>query len=279
MLPDFLLDRAPRFELQCGGLTSIGKHTTGWRTLPALLIAHILPGNATLEIAGVGQFPVRQGECMLVPPGVRHKIDQFRERAISRWVHVNYYAHDHFDLFCNLTLPPVLTPRQATALGSTIVAWYESGAPTARVGMLLHRAREAEFGMRLLALLAPLLYEKEECAGRNNAALEAVRPALEMMEREFARTLRRKELAGAANLSAAQFHRVFRKAIGATPADYLCEIRMRRAQRALLTGTLPVKAIAGEVGYADVFVFSKAFKRRYGISPQTYRRSSADHSF
>ena len=30
--------------------------------------------------------------------------------------------------------------------------------------------------------------------------------------------------------------------------------------------------IANSVGYADSFVFSKAFKKRYGLSPTTYAK-------
>ena len=54
--------------------------------------------------------------------------------------------------------------------------------------------------------------------------------------------------------------------LGVSPHRWLTELRMQRAAL-LLEEQRPVKEIARCVGYADVFQFSRAYKRRFGCSP------------
>ena len=53
--------------------------------------------------------------------------------------------------------------------------------------------------------------------------------------------------------------------------DFLKEIRLRRAANYLSTTDLPVKAVAGRVGFASRSYFSRAFKALHGIDPAGYR--------
>ena len=43
------------------------------------------------------------------------------------------------------------------------------------------------------------------------------------------------------------------------------------ALRLLMTSTLPVKTVAGRVGYNSLSSFSKQFSERYGIEPSGFR--------
>jgi len=49
--------------------------------------------------------------------------------------------------------------------------------------------------------------------------------------------------------------------------------RMDRAAQLLLTGALPVQVVASAVGYRQAAQFAKVFRRHYGSSPSTFRRS------
>jgi len=52
----------------------------------------------------------------------------------------------------------------------------------------------------------------------------------------------------------------------------LRELRMQRAQALLKSTQLNLNDISLAVGYKDVFNFSSAFKRIFGISPSVFRR-------
>jgi AraC-like DNA-binding protein len=79
-------------------------------------------------------------------------------------------------------------------------------------------------------------------------------------------------LARVAGLSRAPFARRFRSATGTTPLRFLTEHRVALTKARLAEGDAALKAIAIEVGYADEFALTKAFKRLVGIAPGRFRR-------
>ncbi|TYF58942.1 helix-turn-helix transcriptional regulator, partial [Enterobacter hormaechei] len=51
----------------------------------------------------------------------------------------------------------------------------------------------------------------------------------------------------------------------------IADARIAEALRLLMTSTLPVKTVAGRVGYNSLSSFSKQFSERYGIEPSGFR--------
>ncbi|HEY7723593.1 MAG TPA: AraC family transcriptional regulator [Pedococcus sp.] len=80
-------------------------------------------------------------------------------------------------------------------------------------------------------------------------------------------------LASEAGLSRAAFARRFTEVVGETPMAYLTDWRLALAADELRGGDATVAAIARGVGYASPFSLSIAFKRRFGLSPQAFRRA------
>ncbi len=67
------------------------------------------------------------------------------------------------------------------------------------------------------------------------------------------------------------FRRAFQRAVGVSPRDYAVAARLTRARDLLLTTDEPVAAIAEQLGYRDVFFFSRQFRQRTGLSPRAFR--------
>lgn len=80
-------------------------------------------------------------------------------------------------------------------------------------------------------------------------------------------------LARKAGMSRSVFAKRFAEGIGMTPARYLLECRMRKAQSLLRDGAFGMKEIATRVGYGSESAFSSAFKRWNGVSPSTFRHA------
>ena len=74
------------------------------------------------------------------------------------------------------------------------------------------------------------------------------------------------------------FSRVFRTATSTTPHNYLIQLRLARAMRALRTTENSITDIAYECGFNDGNYFSAAFSRMTGHSPTAYRRLSRNGS-
>lgn len=80
-------------------------------------------------------------------------------------------------------------------------------------------------------------------------------------------------LAGIGAMSRSVFAERFRSAIGRSPADYVTEVRIDAAKRMLSEGR-SVSETSRELGYASDEGFSRAFRRRAGMTPSAWRASA-----
>lgn len=72
------------------------------------------------------------------------------------------------------------------------------------------------------------------------------------------------------NMSPFHFFRSFKQAFGCSPYQYIITKRLEYAQ-SLIRTEHSFTSIAVQCGFADLFSFSKAFKKMYGISPSAYK--------
>lgn len=79
-------------------------------------------------------------------------------------------------------------------------------------------------------------------------------------------------LASVGAMSRSVFAERFRSAIGRSPADYVTEVRIDAAKRMLSSGR-SVSETSRELGYASDEGFSRAFRRRTGMTPSAWRAS------
>jgi AraC family transcriptional regulator of arabinose operon len=101
---------------------------------------------------------------------------------------------------------------------------------------------------------------------------ERVRRAADLVHSHFAEPLSVAALASAVGLSPSRFAHLFRQETGVSPARYVEEVRLERAQLLLLRTDMPIKQIAPLVGFEDPYYFSTRFRRRFGRPPTEWRR-------
>ena len=80
------------------------------------------------------------------------------------------------------------------------------------------------------------------------------------------------KLARAHHSSGEHLRRLCQRELGRSPMQHLTYMRMQRARHLLESTDDKVEVVAGEVGYGDGLVFSRAFKRWVGCAPTEYRR-------
>lgn len=96
--------------------------------------------------------------------------------------------------------------------------------------------------------------------------------ALGLLQAEPARAWTVQRLARAVGLSRAAFARRFLAGTGRSPRRFLSELRLGLAVSLLESTDDSLAEVARHVGYASEFAFSRAFKRRHGVAPGSFRR-------
>ncbi|WP_339203908.1 AraC family transcriptional regulator [Paenibacillus sp. FSL K6-3182] len=78
-------------------------------------------------------------------------------------------------------------------------------------------------------------------------------------------------LANQYNYSPRYLSTKFKQQTGASPIEYLIQIRINESKKLLLETRSSLRVIASQVGYADEYYFSRLFKKQTGLSPVRYQ--------
>lgn len=79
------------------------------------------------------------------------------------------------------------------------------------------------------------------------------------------------DIADNIGISRAYLNSAFQKELGMSAQKFLIDYRMHKAANLLVSTSLSVKEIANQVGYDDQLVFSKAFKKKFEMSPKNFK--------
>lgn len=102
-------------------------------------------------------------------------------------------------------------------------------------------------------------------------------PLIEWMRAHLDERLDLPTLAARVAMSDRTFQRKFAQCMGETPAHFVETLRLDRT-RDLLAGPMSLKEIADRTGYGSAGQLSKAFERRYGMTPVAFRATRRDRA-
>jgi AraC-like DNA-binding protein len=102
---------------------------------------------------------------------------------------------------------------------------------------------------------------------------KAIRSAVIYIHQNFDRDIRITDMARMANLSESRFRTLFKNATDQAPLSYLNNYRLTQACRLLTQNDIPISRVSTLVGFEDPLYFSRLFRKHYGISPKSYRKS------
>lgn len=104
--------------------------------------------------------------------------------------------------------------------------------------------------------------------GNTQALFERV---LSYIHERYMEALTVRDLAEQNKVNENHLYYVFNKYAGMGPGDYLREYRLNRAKELLINNDAPIGKVAKSVGYHDGLYFSRAFNKRFGLSPSALR--------
>ncbi len=141
-----------------------------------------------------------------------------------------------------------------------------------------HLKSSSEFYRMSLAIrflsLAIESWEKSEDASRQKRDMtveDYVHYAIRFIESNYS-GIKITDVADYIGINRTYLTSIFKAKMHVSPQEYLMQVRMDKSRELLLNTDVPIYVVAQEVGYSDQLAFSKIFKRKYGLSPDQYRK-------
>ncbi|MCD8216943.1 MAG: AraC family transcriptional regulator [Clostridiales bacterium] len=101
-----------------------------------------------------------------------------------------------------------------------------------------------------------------------------LKESITFIEQNFQNDISIEDIAAFLGLNRSYFGKIFKKAVGKTPQEFLITYRMIKACDLLKLTRLSIQDISQAVGYTDQLHFSRAFKKQYGIPPREWRKQN-----
>ena len=101
---------------------------------------------------------------------------------------------------------------------------------------------------------------------------EQVKSIINYISDNYSEKITLEELAAVVNLSTYYMAHIFKQYTGISPNKYINEHRLAIAGNRLLNENTAVLSIAMECGFNNISYFNRAFKSKYGITPNSYRK-------
>ena len=79
------------------------------------------------------------------------------------------------------------------------------------------------------------------------------------------------EVCSGVHFSKSYLKNIFKKNTGYSIMDYYSNLKIERAKILMKDDTLSVSRIAEQLGYSSIHYFSRAFKKKTGLSPTEYK--------
>lgn len=114
---------------------------------------------------------------------------------------------------------------------------------------------------------------QDESGPQRGLDARRLKRARDLLDSRYAEDLSLEDIARDAAMSKFHFIRQFKLSTGLSPYQYLLKRRLERARSLLLDGDLPIARIALAVGFSDQSQFNRHFKREFGATPASLRRS------
>ena len=101
-----------------------------------------------------------------------------------------------------------------------------------------------------------------------------IQEAVTYMEQNYQRELSVEEIADVCKLNRSYFSKLFKENMGCPPQEFLIRLRLAKATEFMKTSGASIGDISVLCGYPNQLHFSRAFKKRYGMSPREWRNQN-----
>ncbi|UKS31083.1 AraC family transcriptional regulator [Paenibacillus sp. HWE-109] len=209
-------------------------------------------------------YDLRRGDVFHAAPGMHMEAKVTSETELEYYSifysldkrsveNSNHECNSHFKLEVE-TIPRVI---------ELLTMLHQNAHTSGGIGKL--RVKEI-----FLSVMHQVLVGYKNRVNSSSANKEVIEEAISYIKRNYMNQVTLEELADIHAMNSKRFSYYFYKYTGFRPIDFVIQYRMERASELLRIGNFPISDIAVSVGYANPLYFSRAFKKKFGVSPSAY---------
>jgi AraC-like DNA-binding protein len=232
------------------------------------ILLYCVQGGGWYQLNHAPKCPLRANQWIVLPAHVPHKYaaDEAVPWTIY-WLH--FAGAQAADLYAYLLEN---TPAGPVAVLPTEERLHLFEALFVHLTQSATLAGVVQASARLPHFLLGLLPTANQPA-RPSAAADGIAQSIRFMREHLAGSFTVAELAAQAGLSASHYSALFRAQMGRPPIVFFNFLKVQEACQQLIYSKLRIKEIASQLGFEDVYYFSRVFTKQMGLSPRQFRQA------
>lgn len=246
-------------------------------------LTFILSGKGKYHIEGEN-YEVEAGDVIMCNSGVMHQSLEANEKEpivefVTGFTDFHFIGMPENSIVLNngkyILRMSAENRQEITKHCYEMVAEY-SGSNLGKYFML--KAQLMQVILIILREMQPIQEKQKVCRFESYNRNYVVKKIVNYLNENYACKISLDQIAQNLYLSPVYISKLFKEETGESPINYLIKIRLNKARELLVQGEYgSIKSIANQVGYEDVYHFSKLFKKYYGTSPLNYSKSMAEN--
>lgn len=232
------------------------------------ILLYCVQGSGWYQLNQGEKYSLRLNQWTILPADVPHKYaaDETTPWTIY-WLHFagTHAAALHDYLLENTPAGPVtiLPTDERFRLFESLFSCLTLSATLD--GVVQASARLPHFLLALLPAANPL--------AQPPAAVDSITQSIQFMREHLADNFTVLALAAQVGLSASYYSATFRAQVGRSPIVFFNFLKVQAACQQLTHSKLLIKEIANQLGFDDVYYFSRVFTKLMGLSPRQFRQA------
>lgn len=252
------------FVRQCGSEACACGHQYGPAVRDHFLVHYVASGKGVFYADGHA-YPIGPKQGFIIFPG---QVTTYRADDFDPWIYawVGYEGRS----------AAILTEMVGLTRGNPVFELDAEIDPYERIRRMLRAASDMRLGdMAMLGSLYQLLSEIGQGRSSANEQPETryYKKAVWYLEGNYHRDVRITDVAAFVGLSRSQLFRVFQRAAGMSPKEYLNILRAEHAAKLLLATDLSLEKVALSSGFFSAGRMNAVFQDQYSTSPSQYRKT------
>lgn len=249
------------------------RHDSNWfeeKTKEHYTLWSIVSGNVRITTGG-RHFSARGGDAVLFYPGCRYSACTDSDGCQFIFIFFTLEIGNGLDLFEEYNVEGILSGDRIRQESMLFQSQFRNLSASGQLSLKMY----ADFLQYLCSITEGLQSPDAQHFSRHIRTMgpPAIRLAIDYIGANYLSNPSVSQLASLVNVSEKRFISNFKNTVGLSPGQYINQLRMRKAVELIRNTDKKMSEIAGIVGYADQYAFSKAFKRTFGESPSDFRNN------